>query len=142
MGVQADFSAISFMKIQSKINRKRNVLDYRKDTRLTSRMPGYKVKIGYGLHIGWSIEGAIGSDYKIDASYLSPNVNMSARLEGGTKLYGITILITSSLADLFTQGLKDIVRQIDCVECKGFPTKFGLYTVDMNVDVLEPCGAE
>ena len=23
-------------------------------------MPGYKIKIGYGLHLGWGIEGAIG----------------------------------------------------------------------------------
>ena len=26
-------------------------------------------------------QGAIGSEFKIDASYLSPNVNMAARLE-------------------------------------------------------------
>ncbi len=42
---------------------------------------GYRVKMGWGLHIGWAIEGAIGSHYKIDASYLSPHVNMAARLE-------------------------------------------------------------
>ena len=41
--------------------------------------------MGFGLHVGWSIEGAIGSSYKIDASYLSPNVKMSEKLEGGTK---------------------------------------------------------
>ena len=29
--------------------------------------------MGFGLHVGWAIEGAIGSEYKIDASYLSPN---------------------------------------------------------------------
>ena len=48
-------------------------------------MNNYKVKIGFGLHIGWSIEGAIGSEFKIDASYLSPNVNMASRLEAATK---------------------------------------------------------
>jgi len=36
--------------------------------------------MGFGLHLGWAIEGAIGSHYKFDASYLSPNVNMAARL--------------------------------------------------------------
>ena len=41
--------------------------------------------MGYGLHIGWSIEGAIGSEFKIDASYLSANVNMASKLEGATK---------------------------------------------------------
>lgn len=43
-------------------------------------MPGYNVKMGFGLHSGWAIEGAIGSEFKIDASYLSPNVNMASRL--------------------------------------------------------------
>ena len=33
---------------------------------------GYEVEMGFGLHIGWAIEGAIGSKFKIDASYLSP----------------------------------------------------------------------
>jgi len=60
-------------------------LNYRNEERLLTRMPNYKVKMGFGLHSGWGIEGAIGSEFKIDASYLSPNVNMSARLEAGTK---------------------------------------------------------
>ena len=54
----------------------------------------YRVRMGFGLHIGWAIEGAIGSEFKIDASYLSPNVNMSTRLEGMTKIYGVPLLLT------------------------------------------------
>jgi len=69
-------------------------------------MPGYKVKMGFGLHLGWGIEGAIGifeslyslgSEFKIDASYLSPNVNMASRLEAATKQYGVPLLISSAL---------------------------------------------
>jgi class 3 adenylate cyclase len=45
----------------------------------------YKIKMGFGLHLGWAIEGAIGSHFKIDASYLSPNVNMASRLNAATK---------------------------------------------------------
>ena len=41
----------------------------------------YSTKIGYGLHFGWAIEGAVGTNIKIDCSYLSPNVNLAARLE-------------------------------------------------------------
>jgi class 3 adenylate cyclase len=52
------------------------------------------VKLGFGLHLGWAIEGAIGSYYKIDASYLSPNVNMASRLEGATKQFGIPLLLS------------------------------------------------
>ena len=41
--------------------------------------------MGFGLHVGWGIEGAIGSTFKIDASYLSPNVNMASRVNYATK---------------------------------------------------------
>jgi hypothetical protein len=30
------------------------------------------VKLGFGMHVGWAIEGMIGSNFKADASYLSP----------------------------------------------------------------------
>jgi class 3 adenylate cyclase len=74
------------MKIQAKLNREPKILAYRLDERLTVRMgKDYKVGMGFGLHIGWGIEGAIGSEFKIDASYLSPNVNMASRLEAATK---------------------------------------------------------
>ena len=49
-------------------------LDNEYGRKLNALIPGYKVKMGFGLHIGWAIEGAIGSDQKIDASYLSPQV--------------------------------------------------------------------
>jgi class 3 adenylate cyclase len=41
--------------------------------------------MGFGLHLGWAIEGMIGSSFKIEASYLSPNVNIAARLQNATK---------------------------------------------------------
>ncbi len=28
---------------------------------LNARMPGYKISMGFGLHVGWAIEGAIGA---------------------------------------------------------------------------------
>jgi len=68
-------------------------------------MPGYKVKMGFGLHIGWGIEGAIGSEFKIDASYLSPNVNMASRLEAASKMFGVPILISSRLYENFTKSM-------------------------------------
>lgn len=81
----ADLSLISFLKINIKINRSPKILKYRANAKLNERMSNYAVKMGFGLHVGWAIEGAIGSEFKIDASYLSPNVNMASRLEAATK---------------------------------------------------------
>jgi len=78
-------AVFSFVKILAKINKLSHILDYRKDQGLNERMPGYQVRMGFGMHQGWAIEGAIGSFFKIDASYLSPNVNMASRLEYATK---------------------------------------------------------
>ena len=58
------------------------------------KIPGYKLMMGFGLHVGWAIEGMIGSNFKIEASYLSPNVNIAARLEAATKQYGVTVLLS------------------------------------------------
>ena len=71
------------------------------------------------MHLGWAIEGAIGSYYKIDASYLSPHVNMAGKLEEMTKAFGAPLLISGAAYDWFTDGTKAMCRQIDHVLIKG-----------------------
>jgi hypothetical protein len=34
---------------------------YRARADLNARMPGFAVQMGFGLHVGWAIEGAIGA---------------------------------------------------------------------------------
>ena len=80
----ADMSVFSFLKVLARINKYSHILKYRKHEGLSQALKDYKVKMGFGLHQGWAIEGAIGSYFKIDASYLSPNVNMASRLEMAT----------------------------------------------------------
>lgn len=103
-------SVISFLKIMSGIKQNRKLDKYRENENLNSRMPNYSVKIGFGLHIGWSIEGAIGSEFKIDASYLSPNVNMASTLEAATKGYGTPLLFTGDLYKTCTEKLQKEAR--------------------------------
>ena len=77
-------SLFSFLKIIAKLNKYKHIIKYNQNEEMKTRIPDFKVKMGFGLHQGWAIEGAIGSFFKIDASYLSPNVNMAARLEAAT----------------------------------------------------------
>ena len=69
------------------------------------------MRLGFGLHVGWAIEGAIGSEYKIDASYLSPNVNMASRLEAATKQYGVSILLSEDFVCMLSASVRERVRQ-------------------------------
>jgi class 3 adenylate cyclase len=47
--------------------------------------------MGFGLHIGWGIEGPVGSMQKVDATYLSPHVNMAARCETAAKQWDVPV---------------------------------------------------
>ena len=47
---QADLSIFSVIKIISKINKYTHMLEYRNNELLNQRMPGYQVKLGFGLH--------------------------------------------------------------------------------------------
>ena len=89
-----DMSVISVLKIIANTKRSRKMRKYANHAGLNRRMPNYEVKMGFGLHQGWAIEGALGSFFKIDVSYLSTNVNMSSKLEEETKTYDTPVLIS------------------------------------------------
>ena len=92
--------------------------------------------MGFGLHVGWGIEGAIGSEFKIDASYLSPNVNLAARLEAASWQYGVPLLLSGSLRDLCTKKMWEICREIDCVKVKGSLQPMRLFTIPVSFNKM------
>jgi class 3 adenylate cyclase len=134
----ADLALISFVKINIKCNRDGKCTKYKNHAKLQERMPNYSVKMGFGLHVGWAIEGAIGSEFKIDASYLSPNVNMAARLEAATKMYGVPILVSGDHYKILSSQVKSYCRHIDTVTVKGSNQPMSLYTTDFEVNTLTP----
>ena len=91
----------------------------------------FKVRMGFGLHIGWAIEGAIGSKYKIDASYLSPNVNLSARLEAATHQFHTPMLMSHWFVEEMSEEARKLCRLIDRVTVKGSEIPMGVYTFDI-----------
>lgn len=81
----SDMALISFICLFSGLKKSRKMIKYNEHSGLNERIENYEVALGLGLHLGYSIEGAIGSYYKIDASYLSPSVKFAERLECATK---------------------------------------------------------
>ena len=75
-------SVISFIKIIAQVKKSHYLDKESKRRNVARKVP--EIKLGFGLHCGWAIEGAIGSDFKIDASYLSPNVNLASRINAAT----------------------------------------------------------
>ena len=133
-----DLALASFLKVMVKINKDPSVLKYRSNAKLVKRMPGYQVKLGLGLHLGWAIEGGIGSHFKIDASYLSHHVNMASNLEALTKNYGIPLLLTDRLYDILSEVGKKFCRHVDTISLKGGRDVYRLYTSDVDFSGVVP----
>lgn len=96
-------SVISILKMMSGIKRSYYLDKFMKRKEVARKTKETSVNMGYGLHTGWAIEGAIGSDFKIDASYLSPNVNLASRIEAATAQYGLPFLISGELFKILTK---------------------------------------
>ena len=129
----ADMSLIAFLKILAMINSEESIMKYRLHKELREHIPNFVVKMGFGLHVGWAIEGAIGSEFKVDASYLSPIVNLASRLEAATRQFGVPILFSGQVYSILSPEVQEMCRQIDCVLVKGSKTPIKLFTLDVSL---------
>jgi len=127
----AESALRSYVSIIIEMTRDKVLMRWAARHDIQERMPGYVVRLGCGLHYGWAIECAIGSHHKIDASYLSPHVNLSSRLEAATKQYGVPILLSGEMHGLMSDEVKSLCRLIDRVTVKGSNAPMYLYTYDV-----------
>ena len=104
-------SMIAFLKIQAALQKSYSLGRFLKKPEMVEAFGDeYKVELTYGLHLGWAIEGAIGSHFKFDASYLSPNVNLAARVQSATKFFGLPMLMSGQLVKHFCKETQSYCR--------------------------------
>jgi len=121
----------SYVQIILEISSSKELHEWAQREDVQARLPGFKMAMGFGIHYGWAIECAVGSLEKIDATYLSPHVNMASRLEAATKQYGTQILISGDTYALFSQDIQMLCRLVDRVTVKGSNVPMDLYTYDV-----------
>jgi hypothetical protein len=121
------------LKIIAEINRNNTVLEYRKHPKLKTQN-NFKISMNFGLHAGWAIEGAVGSLHKIDATYLSPHVNLTSRLQSSSRQYGVSLLASHDFVELLTTKNSHFFRKIDVVNVKGSEVPMPIYTYDVLLE--------
>merc|ERR1712032_1082271 len=126
-------SLLAFAKILAAVHRSEVIAAYRSHPGLQQRLgTGCRVNLTFGLHCGWAIEGAVGSEFKIDASYLSPNVSIATALEHATHTYGVPFITAQSVIELCGERMASNCRLIDRVIITGRALPIELFTMDLD----------
>lgn len=76
---------------------------------------GHRLWLEFGMHVGWAVEGAIGSHAKVDACYMSPHVDLAARLQRLTSSYGTQLLMSGSFYKLLSHNVRGLCRKVDSI---------------------------
>ncbi len=76
-----------------------------------------EINIGCGVHTGDAIIGNMGSENRFDYTAMGDNVNLASRLEGLTKEYGVSIIISQETQKEIKGKLQ--TRLLDAVKVKG-----------------------
>lgn len=133
---RCELAILSFVEVLIELKRSKRLNKYSNNLKLKKKIPGFEVKMGFGLHMGWAIEGAIGSHHKIDASYLSPHVNLASRLLAATKQFKVNILISGQVIEKISKDNANRLRLLDIVNVKGSKKAIKLYTLDLFIQDL------
>lgn len=125
-----DRAVIGMLKSFAGIHRDKNILSWNDDFRLGAGVGAFKISMIFGMDAGWAVEGAVGSEYKIDATYLSPHVNMASRMTSACKQYDVSIMLSQSVQELMSDVAQSKLRHLDTVTVKGSEVKQKIYTYD------------
>jgi hypothetical protein len=68
---------------------------------------------------------------KIDATYISPHVDMAERLEASCKTYGVRMVLSQWFVGLLSPAAQSFLRPLDLITAKAIQVPFTLYTFDI-----------
>ncbi|MGB0564543.1 MAG: adenylate/guanylate cyclase domain-containing protein [Spirulinaceae cyanobacterium] len=124
-GVMAAFPTGAEAALRSALAQQERIEQFNHEQRQVGRP---QIRVGMGIHVGKVMVGIVGEQNRIQGDAFSDHVNMASRLEGLTKFYGCTLLISESVV----QGIQPedyTLRFLDRVVVKGRTEAIAIYEV-------------
>jgi two-component system sensor histidine kinase ChiS len=114
--IMALFAGSPREAIQAAIEMQHEVARFNTERQVSGQQP---ISIGIGLHGGSVMLGTVGEDERLEGTVISDTVNLASRLEGLTKLYGASILVSEPTLFSLAHPDQYHFRFLDKVKVKG-----------------------
>ena len=115
-GTVAVFPGAADDAIRAAISLQQAVQAYNRERKQKRRQP---IRVGIGLHTGPLMIGIIGDAERWESGVPSDTVNTAARMEGLTKFYGVSVVISEDTLKRLPESEQYHLRFIDRVQAKG-----------------------
>ncbi|MGD1850570.1 MAG: response regulator [Cyanophyceae cyanobacterium] len=125
-GVMAIFPKSADDAVRAAISELYKVKEYNVDLIKDQESP---ISIGLGLHFGHMMVGIVGEAGRMQGDALSDTVNLTARIEGLTKYYGVALLVSQQFVDNLGNPEEFELRLLDRVVVKGRSEPISIYEV-------------
>lgn len=124
------FMALFDKKADHAVNAALTIMEHLEKYNMERSRAKYKtINIGIGIHMGELILGTIGECNRMDGTVISDAVNLASRLEGLTKFYGATILISDQTLNVIHQPHNFDKRFIARTRPKGKKKAISVYEI-------------
>ena len=112
--------------LQAAIEMRQEVSRYNKQRNQENHKP---INIGVGLHKGSLMLGTIGEARRMEGTVISDAVNLASRLEGLTKVYGVSIVISEQALFSLYRPTRYSFRFLDRVQVHGKKETLAVFEV-------------
>lgn len=125
-GIHAIFPQSADDGVRAGIDTLEQVNDYNEYRRTKDRLP---IATGIGVNSGYMMVGIVGEQDRMQGDAFSDDVNLTARLEGLTKIYGTTFIISRATYERLEDPDRYSIRYLDKVQVVGRTNALDLYEV-------------
>ena len=124
--VMALFPTSANDAIQCSIDMLKQLNAYNKHRQSKGDQP---INIGIGLHTGLLMLGTVGGQSRMDGTVISDAVNLTARIEKMSKLYGAPLIISEQILYELDQSNQHLLRFLGKVQVKGKKKPVSLFEI-------------
>ncbi len=125
-GIHAVFPRCADDGVQAGIDKLMQVNDYNAYRHRKNRLP---IGVGIGVNTGHMMVGMVGEQHRMQGDAFSDDVNLTSRLEGLTKFYHVSLIISAATYERLADPSRYNIRFLDRVQVKGRKTALDLYEV-------------